>query len=68
MSQSNVVDALAVMGVLSMGEGNEQRPMAIIRGADFVEFTNKETYKKSLIPTKEDIYYPLLKNFYRNYE
>lgn len=64
MAQSNIVDALAVMGVLSMGEGNEQKPMAIIRKADFVEFTDKETYKKSLIPTKEDIYYPLLKNFH----
>ena len=64
MSQSNIVDALAVMGVLAMGEGNEQRPLAIIRGADFVEFTNQETYKASLIPTKEDIFYPLLKKFY----
>lgn len=64
MSQSNIVDALATIGVLSMGEGGEQKPMAIIRGADFVEFTNKEMYQDSLIPIKEDIYYPLLKNFY----
>ncbi len=68
MSQSNIVDALAVMGVLSMGEGNEQKPIAIIRGADFIEFTDEEKYQESLIPTKEDIYYPLLKKFYKNYE
>ncbi|PIU14428.1 putative folate metabolism gamma-glutamate ligase [bacterium (Candidatus Gribaldobacteria) CG08_land_8_20_14_0_20_39_15] len=65
ITQANVADALAVIGVLAMGEGNEKRPMAIIRGADFVEFTNKETYKDLLIPLKEDIFYPLLKNFYR---
>jgi len=68
MTQSNVVDALSAMGVFAMGEGNEQTPMVIIRDADFVEFTNKETYEKLLIPIKEDIYYPLLANFYKNYE
>jgi putative folate metabolism gamma-glutamate ligase len=68
MSQSNIVDALASMGVVSMGEGNEQKPMAIIRGADFVEFTDQETYQNSIIPIKEDIYYPLLKNFYKKYK
>jgi F420-0:gamma-glutamyl ligase len=66
MTQSNVVDALAVIGVLSMGEGNEQTPMAIISNAAFVKFTNEETYQELLIPAKEDIYYPLLNNFYKN--
>ncbi len=65
MTQSNVIDALSVMGVFAMGEGNEQTPMAIIRDANFVEFTDKETYKKLLIPAKEDIYYPLLAKFYK---
>ena len=65
MTQANIADALAVMGVLVMGEGDEKRPMAIIRDADFVKFTNKETYKDLLIPIKKDIYYPLLKNFYK---
>jgi dihydrofolate synthase / folylpolyglutamate synthase len=68
MSQSNVVDSLAVMGVAVMGEGAEQIPMTIIRNAEFVEFTKEETYKQLLIPIKEDIYYPLLRNFYKNYE
>ena len=68
ISRSNIVDALAAMGVLSMGEGNEKKPIVIIREADFVEFTNDEKYKESLIPIKEDIYYPLLKNFYKKYE
>jgi len=63
VSQSNIVDTLAVIGVLSMGEGNEQTPMAIIRNADFVQFTDYETYQKSIIAIDEDIYYPLLKEF-----
>lgn len=68
VSRSNIIDGLAVMGVLLMGEGSEQKPIAIIRGANFVEFTNKETYKDLLIPIKNDMFYPLLKNFYRKYE
>jgi dihydrofolate synthase / folylpolyglutamate synthase len=63
MSQSNIVDALAVMGVAVMGEGDEKQPLAIIRNADFVEFTSEETYDQLLIPIEQDIYYPLLKNF-----
>ena len=40
--------------------------MAIIRDANFVKFTDQEKYKELLIPVKEDIYYPLLKNFNKN--
>jgi len=65
ITQANIADALAVIGVVAMGEGNEKRPMAIVRDADFVKFNNKETYKDLLIPIKEDIFYPLLKNFYK---
>lgn len=65
MSQSNVVDALAVMGVQAMGEGSEQTPMAIIRDANFVDFTNKDIYDKIKVPIKEDVYYSLLKNFFK---
>ncbi len=64
MTQVNITDALAAIGVLAMGEGSERIPIAIVRGADFVKFTNKETYKDLLIPRKEDIFYPLLKKFY----
>jgi F420-0:gamma-glutamyl ligase len=66
MLPGNVVDSLAVIGVMSMGECDEQKPMAIIRGADFVEFTDEEKYEELLIPIEKDIYYPLLKNFYKN--
>ena len=65
MTQVNIVDALATMGVLLMGEGAEQKPLAIIRGVDLVKFTDQENYKDLVIPVKEDIFYPLLKNFYK---
>ena len=65
MAQVNIVDSLATMGVLFMGEGAEQKPMVIIREVDLVEFTNQENYKDLLIPAKDDIFYPLLKNFYK---
>ncbi|MCK4539753.1 coenzyme F420-0:L-glutamate ligase [Candidatus Parcubacteria bacterium] len=65
MTKANIVDTLAVTGVSAMGEGAEQTPMAIIRDARFVKFTNQKNYKELLVPIKEDIYYPLLKNFYK---
>lgn len=63
VTRINVVDALTSMGVLLMGEGKEQTPMLIIRGADMVKFTNKNTYRKLIITPEQDIYSPLLKAF-----
>jgi F420-0:gamma-glutamyl ligase len=65
-TKSNIVDALSALAVLAMGEGKEQTPMAIIRGANFVQFTNRDTYKKLVIPPTLDIYSPLLKVFKEN--
>lgn len=62
-TKSNIVDALSALAVLAMGEGKEQTPMAIIREANFVQFTNRNTYKKLVIPPTLDIYSPLLKVF-----
>jgi len=64
MTKSNIVDSLANIAVLIMGEGAEQTPIVIGRGLDMVEFTNRANHKDLLIPIKEDIYYPLLKKFY----
>lgn len=68
ISKSNVVDSLAAMGVLLMGEGAEQTPMVIVKGADFIEFTEEEKFDDLLIPIEEDIYEPLLRVFYKKYE
>jgi len=60
-SRSNVVDALASISVLIMGEGSESQPLLIIRGADFVTFTDETAYEKLMLREKEDLYSPLLK-------
>lgn len=60
---TNIVDALSATAVLLMGEGNERTPMVLLRGAEFIKFTNKPTFKKLAIPMNKDIYTPLLKIF-----
>lgn len=62
----NIVDALSAMVTLFMGEGNEQIPMVLLRGAEFIKFTNKATFKKLIIPEHKDLYAPLLKMFKRS--
>jgi F420-0:gamma-glutamyl ligase len=64
MTQTNVVDALAATAVLIMGEGSEQTPLVIIRGADFVQFTERNMKSEFIIPPELDLYAPLLKVFY----
>ncbi len=59
----NIVDALAAMAVLIMGEGRERTPVVILRGAKFVTFTDKDTYRQSVVDVKDDIYAPLFKAF-----
>ncbi|MBS3902902.1 MAG: coenzyme F420-0:L-glutamate ligase [Anaplasmataceae bacterium] len=55
----NVADSLAVAAVLTMGEGRERQPVAIIEKApvDFCETVKK---KELLIRPKDDIYLPFL--------
>jgi F420-0:gamma-glutamyl ligase len=62
-TQRNIADTLADLGALIMGEGNEQTPAVVLRGAKMVEFTNKNTYKSFVIDPKKDLYAPLLKPF-----
>lgn len=62
-TQRNLVDTLADLGALIMGEGGEQIPAVIIRGAKFIKFTKKNLYSKLVIPPKKDLYAPLLKPF-----
>lgn len=63
-TQANVVDALSAIGVLLMGEGNEQTPCLIVRGASFVSFMNNaRTHKKLYVPLEKDIYHALFHTF-----
>lgn len=64
-TQRNIADTLADLGALIMGEGSEQTPAAVLRGAKMVEFTNKDSYNSFVIDPKKDLYAPLLKPFLR---
>ena len=60
VERSNLVDMLASAGTLIMGEGTEQMPLAIIRGAKQIEFVDEDTSKELFIPLEEDMYWPML--------
>lgn len=62
-SRVNAVDSLAAAAVLEMGEQSEQTPLAIIRDAHNIKFTNEETFQQTVMAFEKDIYYPVLKNF-----
>lgn len=61
----NVADSLAVAGVFTMGELAEQTPLCVIRNAPHITFADHDTSGGLLIPPREDIYWPLLKNLYK---
>lgn len=57
---ANIADSLAAAAVLLMGEGAEQKPLAIIGDAP-AEFTNRTKSKELIIKPEEDLYFNLLK-------
>lgn len=63
VTRSNVVDSLAATTVMLMGESSEQTPLLIVRGVKKIQFTEKSTQRKLVIPLEEDMYYPILKLF-----
>lgn len=67
VSQSNVAGGLAAAGVLAMGEGAEQTPLAIISDVPFVNFQNRppspaELDEYFVTDSEEDVFAPLLKS------
>ncbi|MFY9484334.1 MAG: coenzyme F420-0:L-glutamate ligase [Patescibacteria group bacterium] len=64
VTKANVVDPLAAMAVLAMGEGAEQTPIAILEDPGFVSFKKNYPSKKELallnIGLKDPMYQPLL--------
>jgi len=66
IQQANVLDGLAASAVVTMGEGSEQTPIAVIKGAQNVIFTDtpptKEDEERLHIPMEKDMYAPLLMN------
>ena len=64
MSKTDVADSLATSAVLCMGEGSEQKPLAIITDAPVV-FKNKINKKELMFGSQGDLYHPLLKKLKR---
>ena len=65
MTQANFPDALATAAVLTMGEGKESMPLALIRDVPTIVFNNRpyrarRPHSSFEVKTKEDLYYPLL--------
>lgn len=59
-SRVNVADSLATAAVFCMGEGNEQKPLAVISDIQ-LEFSEKINKKELKINIQDDIYAPLFK-------
>lgn len=65
METTNLPDSLATSAILEMGEGSEQKPIAIITDISDIEFLYDEYLPKTSedsfeIPEKEDMFYPFL--------
>lgn len=60
VEMANLIDSFAAAAVLEMGEGNEQTPVAVIRGAKNISYKNRSSKKEPLIVIPEDdIFAPL---------
>lgn len=62
MEKANVLASLASATVITMGEGSEQTPIAVVADIPFVKFVDKAPTKKELnnywIDIKDDIFSP----------
>jgi F420-0:gamma-glutamyl ligase len=63
MTRMNMADGLAAAAVMTMGEGREARPLALIENPG-VEFTENTDPAEILIPLVENLYYPMLKGLH----
>ena len=66
MSRTDVADSLATSAVLSMGEGKEQQPLALISDAPAL-FVDKIDKKELLIDPKEDLYLPIFRSILKKW-
>jgi dihydrofolate synthase / folylpolyglutamate synthase len=64
VTKSNVMEGLAAVSVLIMGEGNEQTPLAVVSDLPFVDFVDRdptiEELKFLLIDKEDDVYGSIL--------
>jgi putative folate metabolism gamma-glutamate ligase len=65
MTKANIMEALATAAVLMMGEGAEQKPLAVIENAPLVKFQKGNPSRAELadlkIGLRKDLYAPLMK-------
>jgi putative folate metabolism gamma-glutamate ligase len=66
VTKANIQDGLAAAAVLTMGEGQEQTPLALIEDVQFVEFQDADPSEEELsmlaIDPTDDLYAPLLQS------
>lgn len=67
VEMSNIADMLSSAAVLTMGEGGEQTPAAIISDVPFVDFVEKyeapnQPYSSFNVPIDEDLFGPFIKS------
>jgi putative folate metabolism gamma-glutamate ligase len=55
-TKANIADGLASSAVVTMGEGNEQTPLAVISDIPFVQFQDRNPTKQELDDLKIDIH------------
>lgn len=64
VEKSNITDSLATSAVIEMGEGNEQKPLAVVEDVNFVDFQTENPTKKELENLKiafgDDVFSSLL--------
>jgi putative folate metabolism gamma-glutamate ligase len=64
VTRANVADGLSVSGVLVMGEGSEQTPIALIEDVPFVQFQDSDPSAQDLeflnTPLDEDVFAPFI--------
>ena len=65
MTQVNMVDSLAAMANVAMGEAAERTPVVIVRDFGGVEFT--ERWVGHVMPADDDVFTPLLQQM-KNHE
>lgn len=62
MTKLNLADGLSAAAVLTMGEGAECRPLALLHGAE-LEFADEGNPGALAMSLEEDLYYPLIREF-----
>lgn len=63
-SRTDVADSFATAAVVTMGEGAEQRPLALITDAP-VQFTNRVNRQELVMDFRDDAYAPLFQSLNR---